>query len=258
MSYLLIYRQLHQQQEYIPTRLWDKNKQDRICRNCRNRLSSNPLRLLDCKEKRCSLIKAQAPNILVCLCVTCINHFKSVLEYLDQISLPYVLNSYLVRGLDYYNRTVFEVFIEGFSFAIASGGRYDYLAEMLGGRPVYGVGGSLGAERLIEIMKTWGLSGLEKGGAKIFLVHIGAEAKKMSLSLIEEFKKEGIGVIEALGKESLKSQLILADKKKVDLAIILGQKEVFEENIIIRDMRSGTQETVPLTRAVEETKKRLK
>lgn len=235
-----------------------RRKQDRICRNCKSRLSKNPLRLLDCKEEKCTLIKVQAPNILDGLCATCRNHFKSTLEYLDELSLPYTLNPYLVRGLDYYNRTVFEVFVEGSGFAIASGGRYDYLAELLAGRSVYGVGGSLGAERLIETMKTKGLAGLERTGAKIFLVHIGGEAKKKSLSLIEEFKKEGISVFEALGKESLKAQLAMAGKKKADLALIMGQKEVFEESVIIRDMRSGLQETAQLKNAVEEVKKRLK
>ncbi|MEK7193927.1 MAG: histidine--tRNA ligase [Patescibacteria group bacterium] len=235
-----------------------RNKQDRICRNCKSRISANPLRLLDCKEEKCNLLKIQAPNILDGLCAVCRNHFKSVLEYLDELSLPYTLNPYLVRGLDYYNRTVFEVFVEDLGFAIASGGRYDYLAELLAGRSVYGVGGSLGAERLIEAMKMKGVAGLDRTGAKIFLVHIGSEAKKRSLSLIEEFKKEGVSVIEALGKESLKSQLLMADKKKVDLALILGQKEVFEETIIIRDMKSGAQETVPFRKAVEETKKGLK
>jgi len=180
------------------------------------------------------------------------------LEYLDEISLPYTLNPYLVRGLDYYNRTVFEIFAEGFSFAIAAGGRYDYLAELLSGRSVYGVGGSLGTERLIEVMKAKGFVGLEKTKAKVFLVHIGNEAKKRSLSLIEEFKKEGIIVSETLGKELLKSQLAIADKKKVDLALILGQKEVFEESIIIRDMKTGAQEAVPLKNVVEEVRRRLK
>jgi histidyl-tRNA synthetase len=234
-----------------------KKKQDKICRNCRSRLSKNPLRLLDCKEEKCNLIKVQAPNILDSLCATCRNHFKSVLEYLDEVSLAYTLNPYLVRGLDYYNRTVFEIFVEGFDFAIASGGRYDYLAELLANRPTYGVGGSLGAERMIEIMKVKGLPGLEKSPPKVFLIHIGQEAKKKSLNLIEELRKEGISVSESLGKESLKSQLSLADKKKADLALILGQKEVFEESIIIRNMKSGLQETAPLKNVVEEAKKRL-
>ncbi len=244
-----------------------KNKLDRLCRDCRRRYATNPMRLLDCKNEKCLAVRAGAPIILDNLCSYCKTHFKNVLEYLDALSLPYVLNHYLVRGLDYYNRTVFEIFVEdsnleasrvGGGLAIASGGRYDYLVEMLGGRQAPGVGGSLGVERLIEAMKLRGLSAPDKSGAKIFLVYIGSEAKKKSLSIIEEFRKADVGIIESFGKESLKVQLAMADKKGAEMALIFGQKEVFEDNIIIRDMKSGMQETMPLARAVEEAKRRLK
>lgn len=119
------------------------------------------------------------------------------------------------------------------------------------------VGCALGAERLIETMKAQGMNEPPRVKARVFLVQIGKPAKKMAFSLIESFRSAGVKIIESLGKDSLKSQLRLADKEGVDMALILGQREVFEENVIIRDMKSGTQETVPIAKAVEAVKKRL-
>jgi len=232
----------------------------KICKDCRRRLSLNPLRLLDCKNEKCELIKSRAPTMLDYLCPACRNHFREVLEYLDELSLPYTLNPYLVRGLDYYNRTVFEITTEGYNISLAGGGRYDYLGEMLGGRKnvLPATGSSLGAERLIEIMKARDIGGLPKIKARAFLVQIGKPAKKRALGLIEDFRRAGVKVIESLGRESLNSQLKIVDREEVEIALILGQREVFEENIIIRDMKSGVQETVPLLKVVEEVRKRLK
>jgi len=232
----------------------------KICKDCRRRLLVNPLRLLDCKNENCEKAKAGAPTMLDYLCPACRNHFREVLEYLDELSLPYTLNPYLVRGLDYYNRTVFEITTEGYNISLAGGGRYDYLGEMLGGRKnvLPATGSSLGAERLIEIMKARDIGGLPKIKARAFLVQIGKPAKKRALGLIEDFRRAGVKVIESLGRESLNSQLKIADREEVEIALILGQREVFEENIIIRDMKSGVQETVPLLKVVEEVRKRLK
>lgn len=233
---------------------------NKICKDCRRRLSLNPLRLLDCKNEDCQAIKSRAPIMLDYLCQPCRSHFRSVLEYLDDLNIPYTLNSYLVRGLDYYNRTVFEIFSEGYAIALAGGGRYDYLGEMIGARKssLPAIGCALGAEAIIEIMKAQEIGGLPRVKAKVFLVQIGKPAKKMALCLIEAFRSAGIKIIESLGKDSLKSQLKLADKEGVEMALILGQREVFEESIIIRDMKSGVQETVPISKVVEEVKRRLK
>ncbi len=194
------------------------------------------------------------------LCSSCRNHFKGVLEYLDDLGLPYTLDSYLVRGLDYYNRTVFEIFTEGSGAALAGGGRYDYLGEMLGVRrtELPAVGSSLGIERLIEVMKAQEIPGRSRIRTRVFLIRIGEEAKKKSLDLIEKFRQANVKIGESLGRGSLKSQLRLADKAKVDMALLFGQREVFEDSIIIRDMKSGSQETVPLAKVVEEVRRRLK
>jgi len=231
----------------------------KICPDCRRRVSINPLRLLDCKNEKCQPIKENAPAMINYLCSPCRSHFREVLEYLDSINLPYSLNNFLVRGLDYYNRTVFEIFSESYPSALGGGGRYDYLAELLGlkksGLPA--VGASFGIERIIELMKVMEINGLPKVRAKVFLIQIGKPAKKRAFSLVEEFHKAGIKVIESLGRESLRAQLKVADKEEAEMALILGQREVFEDSIIIRDMKSGVQETVPLSKVVDEVKKRL-
>lgn len=238
-----------------------RNKKDKICKDCRQRLPVRPLRLLDCKNETCIQIKAGAPLIIDRLCNNCKKHLQQVLEHLDNLGVPYSINPYLVRGLDYYNGPVFEIFIEQapseINFALASGGRYDYLAEMMGGGKTFGIGGGMGMERAIEVMKFQQLSGLAKGEPKVFLVHIGDEAKKKNLVIFEELRKAGIKASESFGKESLKSQLHSADKANAALSLILGQKEVFEETIIIRNMKTGVQETVPISKIVDEVKKRI-
>ena len=234
-------------------------KKDKICKDCLRRLPLKPLRLLDCKNENCQPVKIEAPLIIDKLCSSCRKHFKGTIEYLDIVSIPYSLNPFLVRGLDYYNRTVFELFseTENFNIAVGGGGRYDYLAEMLYRQKTNGVGGGVGIDRVVELMKQQEIAPLPKSGAKIFLIHIGEEAKKKNFVIFEELRKAGIKAIESLGKESLKSQLRAADKAKVLLTLIVGQKEVFEESVIIRNMETGNQEAVPIIRMVEEVKKRL-
>ncbi len=228
-----------------------------ICKDCQKRLGKNPLRLLDCKNERCQIVKTEAPIILNFICESCKRHFKSVLEYLDELKIAYSINSHLVRGLDYYNRTVFEIFTEGFSFAIASGGRFDYLAEMLKLKKLNAMGGCLGIERVAEAIKSAGKLNLTKTPSKVFFIHIGDEAKKKGLVLVDALRRAGVKTGESFGKESLKAQLKIADKEGSLLALILGQREVFEESVIIRDMTSGAQETIALSKVIEEVKKRL-
>lgn len=237
----------------------------KLCRDCRNRFKKNPLRLLDCKNENCQEFKKEAPIILDSLCSSCGRHLKHVLEFLEELQLPYELDNYLVRGLDYYNKTVFEFFTnviledgQKFDFALASGGRYDYLMELFGARQSAGVGGAVGLERLMEVMRATKVNlGLRKKPV-VFFIHIGELAKKRSLKLIEALRDEGIQVMESLGKDSLAAQLRSANKEGSDYALIFGQKEAFEESIIIRDFKNGVQETVPLRKLVNEIKRRLR
>ncbi len=232
-----------------------KNKT--ACKDCERRLEANPLRLLDCKDPGCAEIKLSAPSILDSLCSPCRTHFKEVLEFLDIVKLPYALNPYLVRGLDYYNRTVFEIFTEGEGGALGGGGRYDYLAEMIGGKNTPAVGVALGLDRVINALKEKEVNYEFKKKERAFIAYIGDTAKKTAFALIEEFYRSGIKTFSALGKDSLQAQLKVADKERCPIALIIGQKEVYEETIIIRNMRTGEQENVSMTRVVEEIKKRL-
>ncbi len=235
-----------------------KSKEKSLCVDCRRRLKFNPLRLLDCKEQQCIEMKKAAPNILDTLCSDCKKHFKKVLEFLEEVKLPYSLNHYLVRGLDYYSKTVFEIFTEGFNFALAGGGRYDYLFDIISGRNAVGVGGAVGIDRLVEVVKTKNINLLGKAKPKIYLIHVGDLAKIKALGLVEILREANIDVVESLGKESLRAQLRSADKLGSGYTLIFGQQEAFEQSIIIRDMKSGAQETVPLKKFVEVLKRKLR
>jgi len=235
-----------------------KGKQKLLCSDCQNRLNLNPLRLLDCKKENCRELRQGVPILVDSLCATCKKLLRLVLEYLEELNLPYELDHYLVRGFDYYSRTVFEIYVAGFDTAVAAGGRYDYLAELIGGRPIAGTGGAIGLERAVEIIKARNLKLAYKLKPKIFLAHVGDLAKKKSLSISEQIRSAGIGITELLGKESLRAQFKAADKIGAPLILILGQQEVFDESIIIRDMKTGAQETVSLKNLTTILKRRLK
>lgn len=238
-----------------------RNNIKKMCGNCQRRFKINPLRVLDCKEENCREIIAKSPQILDFICDDCRNHFKKLLEFLDELGIAYNLNPHLVRGLDYYARTVFEIYLEekrGAQSALASGGRYDGLAEMLGGKNIPAIGFAAGMERIIIEMKEIKARIPSWPQYKLFLVQLGDLARKKSLKILEEFRKEGLLMAESISKHSIKSQMKNADKLGVKLTLILGQKEALDNEIIIRDMTSGMQETVPLAKLIGEVKKRLK
>ena len=240
-----------------------KSRVQALCSDCKKRLRENPLRILDCKEEKCQRVKAQAPQLIDHLCEECHNHFKEVLEFLDEIELPYRLNPYLVRGLDYYTKTVFEIYgdteKEERQDALVGGGRYDALVKLLGGKDTPAVGGAAGIERIVQIMKAKDIKvPKERIEAKVFLAQLGELAKRKSLKLFEDFRKSKIPVFESFGRDSLKSQLNRANRLGIKYTLILGQKEALEGTIIIRDMASGRQEIVKMEKAVREIKKRLK
>ncbi len=243
-------------------KMFYRSKVGELCKNCRLRLKENPLRLFDCKEERCKALRPSAPNLVDYLCESCNNHFKLVLEFLDELNLPYVLNPHLVRGLDYYSRTVFEILPEsvpGSQTALSAGGRYDGLTELLGGRPTPAVGGSLGVERIVLEMQRQEIKVPEtKPKPRVFIAQLGDLAKKKGLKLFEEFRKNGIAAAESFGRDSVKAQLRVADRLNADLALIIGQKEALDGTVILREMQSGVQEVVVADKIVGEVKKRLK
>lgn len=190
------------------TKLINYYKNQEICKDCEKRMKGNPLRLLDCKKDSCQPAKAEAPSILDSLCSLCRNHLKQVLEHIEELELPYTLNPLLVRGLDYYNRTVFEIFSEESKLALVAGGRYDYLAEMIGGRATSAGGAAMGIERVLEIMRDSNPKAFEdRHKQKVHLVHIGELARNKSLAIIDELRKNNIPVISTFSKQSLSRQL---------------------------------------------------
>lgn len=248
-----------------------RTKKSYLCEECRKRLLKNPLRLLDCKEDQCQPIKDEAPQIVDWLTESSKNYFMKVLEYLDELVVPYVLTPTLVRGLDYYTHTVFEVYpalVEGAEpieekaqSALGGGGRYDLLVEEMGGRSTPAAGMALGIDRTVATLKQYAEKNqlnLPKPVYDIFFAQLGDRAKGRALKMIEDLRRSGLKIGFNLFKNSLKTQLELANDLKVPYALILGQKEVQEGTIIIRDMESGIQEIVDQKKAEALIKKKLK
>jgi len=237
-----------------------KNRNQSLCMNCKKRLKTNPLRVLDCKEEKCTQVVAQAPQSVDHLCADCKKHFTYLLECLDELKIVYSINPLLVRGLDYYTKTVFEFWShddqEG-RLALGGGGRYDYLIEKLGGKKTPAVGFAAGMDRLVDTMKDRGISGIKSSKPKVFLAQLGDLAKMKSLSIFQDLEKAGISVVESFGRGNLKAQLKKADQLNVDLVLIMGQRESLDETVIVKDMVGGNQEVVTLEKVVVEVKKKL-
>lgn len=230
----------------------------------KKRLTRNPLRLLDSKEPGMEELKADAPQIIEHLDDDSKQHFMKVLEYLDEAEVPYELNPYLVRGLDYYAKTVFELLPaapaegDGAQNALGGGGRYDGLIPLLGGREATpGCGAGIGIERVILAMKAAGKMPENRRRTQVFFCQLGEAARRKGLKIFEKFREAGIDVAEAFAKGNLKAQLEMADKYKAPLSVILGQKEVLDGTIIIRDMEAGAQEIVDAEKVVAIVQKRL-
>ena len=237
-------------------------KKSSLCSDCQRRLKENPLRILDCKEEKCQMVRSGAPQIIDHLCEACHAHFKQVLEFLDELELPYVLNPYLVRGLDYYTKTVFEIVEKsevGAQYgSLASGGRYDGLVKLLGGRDTPACGVGIGVSRIMELMMEKEIKVVSKEEKpEIYLAQLGQLAKRKSLKLFEEFRAEKIPVVESFSKDSLSTQLKIADKMGIKWVLIFGQKEALEDFITLRNMETGAQSEIKLGKVVAEMKQKI-
>lgn len=279
-------------QEYIAKLIEfykERGKRAKLCFDCKKRLVKNPLRLLDCKEEKCIEIRSEAPQIVDWLCDGCRNHFIKVLEYLDELDIPYNLDPYLVRGLDYYNRTVFEIlpsyaptgaevlagkeatedkpsYAEDLAgkpvdysrqSSLGGGGRYDGLVEQMGGRPTAACGFGLGIERTILKIKEKNIPLKQDENGDIFLAQLGEQARRKAMLLFEELRRLGINIRQDFTKDSLKAQLESANRLGVKYSLILGQKEIMDGTILIRDMESGIQEVIDCKKLVPEIEKRI-
>lgn len=225
----------------------------------KRRLGKNPLRVLDSKEKEDQAIADEAGGVLLDnLSKESKAYFTKVLEYLDDMGVKYELNPRLVRGLDYYTHTVFEVVDAATGLSLGSGGRYDGLTKMLGGPDVPAVGWALGVERTIELMKKQRVEVPESDGAEVFVIQLGDDAKKKAIHVIDELDEAGYSVGHALGRESIKAQLRVADRNQAKLAVILGEREVHDHSVIIRDLNDGSQESVADKMLVKAIERKLK
>lgn len=240
-----------------------KPRKNSLCEDCKKRLLRNPLRILDCKNENCQILVTDAPQFIDNLCEECHAHFVSVLEYLDDLEIPYTLNPHLVRGLDYYTKTTFEIWLasdsdkEARQNALGGGGRYDNLIEDLGGGYTPAIGYAGGIERLILIIKEKGINIPSLPRPDIFLAQLGDNARKKCLKLFEDLRQSAILASESLSKDGLKNQIEIANKQGVKYTLILGQKEMMDGTILLRDMESGIQETIDYNKIIQEIKKRL-
>jgi histidyl-tRNA synthetase len=238
-----------------------RTKRNKLSEDDKKRLLKNPLRILDSKDPAAQEMKAEAPQIVDWIDEDSKTHFMRVLEYLDELSVPYQLNPYLVRGLDYYTKTVFEFYAnatdqELAQSAVGGGGRYDGLCELLGGRPTPAAGFAMGMDRIFSLLKE-AQGEVPPQTTDIFVAQLGDQGRKRALAVFEELRKAGITASEAFGKEAIKAQMEIANRKQAKFAVIIGQKEVLDGTAIIRDMDAGTQEIVDVRKVVQELRKKL-
>ena len=223
----------------------------------RERLKINPLRILDSKEEKTKELNENAPDSVSYLCPSCKKHFKEVLEYLEEMNIQYNINKNLVRGLSYYTRTVFEIIEQkgaedGAPLTLAGGGRYDYLARKIGGKKdVSAVGISIGVDRIVASPWYKKLSPRILKKPKIYFIQLGSEAKLKSLNVIEILRKAHIPIAQSLSKDSLGSQLAIAEKLAIPYSLIFGVKEALDNAVIVRDMSNRSQDTVKLNKLLE-------
>jgi len=224
-----------------------------LCDDCQRRSNTNPLRVLDCKSEHCQAQYVAAPSIIEHLCEACSLHFEEVKQTLGLLDIPYALNPKMVRGLDYYTRTTFELLTTelGAQGAIGAGGRYDGLVRQLGGPEVPGIGFAMGMERLVMLLGQKG--GLENVlGPELFLVTLGERAYERGFVLQQSLRTAGMHVLMDHEGRSMKNQLKQADKQRARFVLILGENELGKNEAALKDMHSGEQETIMLAPAFED------
>ncbi len=219
------------------------------------RLRRNPLRVLDSKEPRMAALLADAPHIADYLCEDCASHFAELRQLLDALQAPYQLNFRLVRGMDYYVKTVFEVWAEGIGAqaALFGGGRYDGLSEAIGGPPTPGIGFGFGIERVILALQEAGIAAPASAPPPVMVTHFGGETKVYALRLAMALRQEGIHTLFAFAwnKRSMKSQMREVNKRGARFALIIGEEELLNEQVGVRLMESGEQASVARDDLVE-------
>ena len=227
---------------------------DGMCEDCKARFEKNPLRLLDCKEEKCSAIAKNAPVVIEHLCDECHDHFEGLKKTLDAMGVDYAINTKIVRGLDYYTKTVFEFVYDGIGSqgTVCGGGRYDGLFEELGGNHVPAVGFGMGLERLLLTLEAEGISLGEDSVPEIFFANIGETAKVYAFTLAEKARAEGMRAQSDLMGRSLKAQMKYADKIKAIYTVVLGDDEVANQSAVAKNMLTKERITLDLTKPIRE------
>lgn len=225
-------------------------KESALCSDCCDRIRKNPLRTLDCKMEKCREALQNAPSILDHLCSECEKHFSLLRRILKSMEIEYRVDKNLVRGLDYYTRTAFEFTCNsglGAQNALVGGGRYDNLIKQLGGPSLPAFGFAVGMERLLLVLN----QEISQERPRVFLAHLGSEARQEGVLLLRSLRKKGISAEMIHDPKSLKAQMKLAGKSGADFSLILGEEELKDHKIILRDMHSSTQETIPRQELLE-------
>lgn len=233
-------------QEFFRPRLTE------LCPNCQGRFERNPLRILDCKEEKCQAIGREAPTTLDCLCPDCAAHFAAVCAHLDLLNIPYLVDNRLVRGLDYYTHTAFEIMARdiGAQSSIGGGGRYNGLIEACGGPPTPSIGYALGLERIILTMERQGVAFPPAESLTVFVATAGAEAAGEAFKLLQLLRQNGIAADKDFLGRSLKAQMKFAGKLNAAYVVILGGAELTRQAAVVRDMQQATQQEIPLEQLI--------
>lgn len=216
-------------------------REDRLCETCKERLAKNPMRILDCKNPDCAAIAKDAPKVLDYICEDCSTHFDGVKKRLDVLGLAYVVNPTIVRGLDYYTKTVFEFVSEniGAQGTVCGGGRYDGMIEQLGGPKLAGIGFAMGLERLLKVMEAAGAQYPQQTACTIYVGSIGEEASIKAFELVNSLREEGFyAECDAVGR-SVKAQMKYADKLGCRFSCILGDNELAVGKATVKNMING-------------------
>ena len=230
---------------------------DKLCADCKERLDRNPLRLLDCKVETDHALGNDAPRSADNLCEDCSEHWNKLLKYLDAMQLPYQIDHRMVRGLDYYTRTVFEVqpVDGGGQSTICGGGRYDGLITELGGRETPGIGFATGLERLTLNLKRSEVPVPDEAKPRYLVANVGDDARIAALELSVRLRRAGVGVILGSGTRGLRGQMRQANALEIPFALILGDDEIEKGEVMVRDMESSAQESRPVAEFIDEVTK---
>ncbi len=218
------------------------NNIEQYCYTCKDRFEKNPMRILDCKEKKCKELNQGAPVILDYLCEECKTHFENVKNMLTQLGVEYTIDANIVRGLDYYTKTVFELIDEKEGYTVLGGGRYDGLVQELDGVPTPAIGFAMGVERLAEVVKKQ----IDAKQPQLYIAQIGEAAEVFALKLAEDLRKNNIYVEKDISQKSLKAQFKYADKINAKYVITLGDTEIEQKQGKIKNMTTGEEETIML------------